>query len=66
MQEAEFETLKAKFFEIFASVPLPLRKEIIAVIDDAPVSWAAANAELLQNTPKARKILEQLKKIGVL
>ena len=66
MQEKEFEILKAKFFDTIGRVPIPLRGEIIAVIEDAPVSWAVANAELLNNTPKSKKILEQLRKIGVL
>ncbi len=58
--------MKAKFFRLFASVPLPLRTEIIALVDKKPVSWLAAYAEIRQNTLQAREILSHLKKIGLL
>lgn len=65
MNEKEYETLKAKFLKLVANVPLPLREEIIAIIDDKPVSWNAAYGEIKQNTANAKNILEHLKNIGL-
>ena len=66
MDENEYALLKSKFRNAFASVPLKLRHEIIAIIDNNPVSWTAAYAEIERDTSEARKILEQLKILGLL
>lgn len=66
MNIEEYETLKAKFLKLFASVPLPLRNEIIALADNQPISWTAAYDEIKQDTDKAKIILIHLKQIGLL
>ena len=66
MDEKEYQILKAKFFKIFASVPDPLREEIIAVVDKDTYNWYTANAEIEHDTKKAKLILKQLHKIGVI
>ena len=66
MDKKEYEVLKAKFLKLIASVPLPLREEIIAVVDKGTVSWNAANGEIKKDTDKAKDILKHLKRIGVL
>lgn len=66
MENKEYGVLKAKFLKLRASVPLPLRDEIIAVVDDQTVSWNAAYGEIDQDTENAKLILEQLKKIGLI
>lgn len=66
MDKEEYEVLKAKFLKIIASVPIPLRDEIIAVVDNNTVSWNAASGEIKQNTKNAETILKQLKKIGLI
>ncbi len=66
MDEKEYQLLKSKFRSAFASVPLKLRHEIIAIVDNNPVSWTAAFAEIERDTPEGRKILEQLKTLGLL
>ncbi len=66
MNEDEFQALRARFLRAFASVALKLRHEIIAVIDDKPISWTAAYAEIERGTPEGRKILERLNTLGVL
>ena len=66
MNNKEYELAKAQFLKIIASVPLPLRNEIIAVIDNQTISWNAAYGEIKQSTPKAKKILEHLKKIELI
>jgi len=62
----EIEELRAKFLKELASVPIPLRDEIIAVIDEEPVSWSAAFVEVHNKTGKGDKILKFLKKVGLL
>jgi len=66
MDKKEYQLLKAKFLKTVASVPLPLREEIIAVVDDQTVSWNAACGEIKQDTKKAKEILKHLKEIGLL
>lgn len=66
MDKEEYEVLKAKFLQLFASVPLPLRNEIIALVDSQPVSWSAAYSEIMSNTPKSQVILTHLKQISLL
>jgi len=66
MNKEEYEVLKAKFLKLFASVPLPLRNEIVAVVDNQPVSWSAAYGEIKSDTDKAQIILTHLKQIGLL
>ena len=66
MNNQEYGVLKAKFLRLFASVPIPLRDQIIALVDKQPVSWSAAYGEISQDTDKAQVILTQLKKIELL
>lgn len=66
MNKEEYEILKAKFLKLFASVPLPLRNEIIAIANNQPISWSAAYGEVRHDTDKAQNILTHLKQIGLL
>lgn len=66
MNKEEYELLKAKFLKLFASVPFPLREEIIAVAENQPFSWSAAYGEIKNDTDKAQVILTHLKQIGLL
>jgi len=66
MNKREYEIKKVKFLKIIASVPLPLRDEIIAVIGNQTISWNAAYGEIKENGPKAKLILEHLIKIGLI
>ncbi len=65
MDKNEYNILKAKFLKLIASVPLPLREEIIAVIDDKTISWNAAYGELKKDAKNAEAIIYHLKKIGL-
>lgn len=66
MKKKEYETLKVQFLKLFASVPLPLRTEIIALVETEPISWSVAYAEIKKDTEKAAIILDHLKKIGLI
>ena len=65
MNKKEYGTLKAKFLKLYANVPLPLREEIIAVVDKKPVSWNVSYIEIKADSKNAEIILGSLKKIGV-
>ena len=65
-QSADYKILKAKFLKGYANILSPLRVEIVAVVDNDPFSWAACKAEIEHDTEKAKVILRQLQKIGVL
>ena len=66
MDKKEYEVLKAKFLKLMASVPIPLRNEIIAVVDKQPVSWSVAHGENSHDANKAEEILKHLRQIGLL
>ena len=67
MEEKEYENLKIKFLKSFANLPEKIRfEDIIAVIKDQPFSWNAAAIEIKNDSETGRKILNILKKLGIL
>ena len=69
MNKEDYLALKEKFLNIYSSVPLPLRDQIIAVggkNNDEELSWRACKVEIENDGPSAESILQQLMKIGVL
>lgn len=66
MEAGDYGLLKAKFLKVYANVPMPLRGEIIAVVDDEPFTWASARAEVTHDTEKAKRIISQIRGIGVI
>jgi hypothetical protein len=66
MDENEYAGFKAKFFKVFATVPVPLRDEIIAVVDEDTYTWRTANADIEHDAKNAKSILIQLKKMGII
>jgi hypothetical protein len=54
----DLEGLRSQFLKKYASIPLNLRDEIVAVIENEPVSWAAAFVEIQGKTKKGDQILE--------
>lgn len=47
-------------------MPLSLRDEIVAVIDDAPVTWSTAHVEVRGKTKKGDEILKLMDELGLL
>ena len=66
MKDDEYSELKSMFLTLVAAVPLPLRKEIIAVVDGSTLNWDVAAEEIKRDGPKAKMIIKQLKKVGLL
>ena len=54
------EPARQKFLEIYVNLPIPLRKEIIAVVEGEPVSWIIAYKEIKAETNLGTKILKEL------
>lgn len=61
----EFARLSAKYTELFAGVPAPLRREVIAVVNGEPYSWESAYLEIKNATATGKALIEQLKTIGL-
>ena len=62
----DLEFLRAKFLRTFAKVPISLRDEIVAVVDDEPVNWSTANVEVKGKTKKGDQILMLMNGLGLL
>jgi len=51
---------KDKFLKVFSNLSIDLRKEIILVIDDQPITWNVAYQEIINETKLGEKILKKL------
>jgi len=58
--------LNTIFQKVYANLPLGARSEIVATIDDEPMTWNAVYIETLEDTEKSKKILKFLHQIGVI
>lgn len=60
--------LKQRFLKVYSTLPLGVRKEIVAVLDSpvGPVSWEAAYIEVENDTPIAVTILDKLNQLQVI
>lgn len=56
---------KEKFLQIYANLPLNFRNEIVAVVDDEPVTWNVAKLEIENGTRTGEEILEKLVKLEI-
>ena len=59
-------SLKEKFLKIYANIPLGLRKEIVLVLDDEPLTWNAAYIEVVNSTGKSSEILKKLDEMKII
>lgn len=57
---------KDKFYKVFANLPLGLREEVVAVIDNEPISWRVAKLEIDNDTALGKKILEKLEALRII
>ncbi len=57
---------KEQFLQVFANLPLGVRKEIILVVDSQPITWNVANLEVSENTKLGKQILIKLEKLGII
>lgn len=59
-------SLKSNFLKTYANLPLGARGEIIAVINNEPVTWNSARVEVENNTAVGNQILDQLKELKII
>ena len=59
---------KQRFLQVYATLPLGVRKEIVAVLDDpiGPVTWEVAFIEVENETPLGLEILERLIRMEII
>ncbi len=61
------EVLKTKFLKLYADLPLGVRSDVVAVLDDyGPITWNAAYVEVANNTAKGEEILNSLEELGII
>lgn len=58
--------LRERFLKIYSDVPLGLRKEIILVSDEEPLTWNAVYVEVFNNTEMSRKMLKRLEALKII
>lgn len=58
--------LKERFLKIYADLPLNLRKEIILVLDEEPITWNVTYLEVSNNTEKGSQILKKLEVLKII
>ena len=51
---------RQKFLDAYVNLPMPLRKDIIAVVDGEPISWLIAYKEIKAETELGEKVLKEL------
>jgi hypothetical protein len=57
---------KEKFIKIYSNLPLGVRKEIILILEEKPISWDVAYIEIWNNTATSKFILEKLEKLQII
>ncbi len=60
------ENLKTKFLNVYSNLPLNIRKEVIVVLDEQPISWNVAYLEISGDTELGKKILKKLEELKIL
>jgi len=57
---------KEAFFKVYSNLPLEEREKVVVVLDGEPISWSLAYQEIKNNTKRAHKILNILKKLDII
>lgn len=57
---------KEQFLKIYSNLPLGVRKEIVVVIDNEPVTWDVAYIEVENDTEMSKRILSKLKELQII
>ena len=57
---------KSRFLKVYSNLPIDIRKEIIAIVDEKPITWDVAYLEIEKETPLGKKILSKLIKLEMI
>ena len=58
--------LRETFLRIYANIPLGLRRDIIAIVDEEPMTWCVCYIEITARTKIGDKTLEYLRKLKII
>ena len=51
---------KERFLKVYSNLPIDIRREIILVIEDQPITWSVAYDEIMKETELGREIIKKL------
>ena len=54
------------FFKVYAGLPIEERSNVVAVLDNEPISWNLAFGEIKNETSNGEKILKILKTLEII
>ncbi len=57
---------KEQFITVYSNLPLGVRKEIVLVVDNQPITWEVAYIEVANDTPLSKHILMKLKELAII
>ncbi|MBI2584076.1 MAG: hypothetical protein HYW25_05385 [Candidatus Aenigmarchaeota archaeon] len=55
-----------RFMKVYANLPIEERNQVIAVIDEQPISWNMAYLEIRNKTELGQKISQKLIKLEII
>jgi hypothetical protein len=55
---------KARFMKVYSDIPINIRREVIAIMGEEPISWNVAFIEIKNETDLGEKILNKLIALG--
>ena len=55
-----------RFFKIYSNLPMNVRKEIVLVIDNQPITWSVVYNEIANKTKLGEKILKKLIELEII
>ncbi|MDP3956057.1 MAG: hypothetical protein Q8Q18_02325 [bacterium] len=58
--------LRQRFLRSYANLPVSSRQEVIAVIEEGPITWQAAYLEIDNDTKRGKEILAQIDRLNIL
>ncbi|MDP3989014.1 MAG: hypothetical protein Q8P93_02150 [bacterium] len=58
--------LRQRFLRSYANLPVSSRQEVIAVIEEGPITWQAAHLEIDNDTERGKEILAQIDRLNIL
>jgi len=57
---------RQRFYKVYSNLPLNLRSEVIAVINDESITWRVAKLEIEGKTKLGEEILERLEELEII
>ncbi len=57
---------REKFLKIYSDLPLNIRREVILIINNDPITWNVAYLEIKNDTDIGKIILKKLNDLGII